>query len=116
MRLCADRQSVGNGLQKANVIGVLVPAPVPEVVARRRVEVAALADDLTNGQENAIYRHLRDLLKVLDRDKTNATCDKLSDLIVQIQNWKAEGILTSEDADSLIVSANNLRVTIGCSA
>lgn len=87
-----------------------------EVVEGLQETVNALADQLSTGQENALKKHLRDILKLLAKDKTNATCDKLANWVKQIQTWEAIGAITSEAATALLEPAINLSATLACRA
>jgi hypothetical protein len=85
-----------------------------EVIQDLITRVQALAPPLTGQQSQGLVSKLQAALDAVNDGKTNVACNKLADFISQVTVFINNGTLTSAQGQPLIVSAANVRNTLGC--
>jgi HYR domain/Domain of unknown function DUF11 len=101
----------GNSASCSFTVTVKTPA---QVVEDLRVRVAALQPPLSGTQVQGLDSKLVAALDAINTGKTNVACNKLNDFISQVTSLINNGTLTSAQGQPLIISAQKVRNTLGC--
>jgi hypothetical protein len=92
-------------------VTVKTPAQVVQDLITR---TQALQPPLTGTQAQGLTSKLNQALTSINNGQYQSACGKLADYVTQVQNYINNGTLTSAQGSPLIVSANKVRNTIGC--
>jgi hypothetical protein len=76
------------------------------------VEVLIAGGSLNGGQGNSLIVKLENAIKNMDEDKPKTALNNLNALSNQIQDFIADGILTSEEGQSLLNAVDAIRYQI----
>ncbi|WP_434418032.1 HYR domain-containing protein [Nannocystis pusilla] len=85
-----------------------------EVVENMESAAAALAGSLNPGQLNSLLVHLEIVMSAIEKNKHNQLCNKLEDIVDQVDGWIDDGTVTPQQGQPLIDSALNLLATFAC--
>lgn len=88
----------------------------PQAVIQNMIAAVNAIPSLTGQQRQGLLSKLQAALDAINDGKTNVACNKLNDFISQVQGYINNGTLTTAQGQSLILSANHVRNTIGCTS
>jgi len=92
-------------------VTVKTPAQVVQDLITR---TQALQPPLTGPQTQGLVSKLNQALTSINSGQYSSACGKLGDYVTQVQNYINNGTISAAQGNPLIVSANKVRNTIGC--